>query len=405
MTYENMRGKTHTNTPYDVIVVGARCTGAPLAMLLARAGHRVLVLDGAVFPSDTLSTHWVLAPGVRLLREWGLLDAVVASGCPPVDRVWLDAEGLVLSGAPDTVTYAPRRYVLDALLVDAARAAGAEVREGVAVRDLLWSEGRVTGVTGRDVRGRQVWFEARMVVGADGRNSTVARRAVAEPTADLGALAATAYGYWADVPVCGAEIRIREGLGLSMWPTHDGLTTVAATLPRSVYGRGGAREAFAGALARVPEVRDRLAAGRAVGAVQGAQNLRNYFRRAWGPGWALAGDAGHHKDPIGARGISDAFTDAAGLFRALDDVLTGRLPEERALERFRARRDTGRAAAFAFVCRQAELGPLDGPFLARLKEAAGDPVATRELLGVFTGEQRLERYLSGARDSGAVSAG
>src|SRR5215475_7182449 len=120
---------------YDVVVVGARPAGAASAMLLARAGLRVLAVDRARFPSDTLSTHQVQLPGVALLRRWGLLDAVVASGAPPAARIRFDAGGAVLDGVlprhdgVDAI-YSPRRTVLDAILIDAARAAGAEVRHG-----------------------------------------------------------------------------------------------------------------------------------------------------------------------------------------------------------------------------------------------------------------------------------
>ncbi len=117
---------------YDVIVVGARCAGSPTAMLLARRGHRVLVVDRSTFPSDTVSTHLVHPPGVAALQRWGLLDRVLATGCPPIDTYAFDFGAFTLSGAPGTpeapVAYAPRRTVLDQVLVEAAAEAGAEVR-------------------------------------------------------------------------------------------------------------------------------------------------------------------------------------------------------------------------------------------------------------------------------------
>src|SRR5688500_3493576 len=114
------------------VVVGARCAGSPTAMLLARKGYRVLLVDRATFPSDTISTHLVHPPGLAALRRWGLLDAMVATGCPPIPAYAFDLGHLVISGSPnmdgEPVAYAPRRTVLDRLLVDAAAAAGAEVR-------------------------------------------------------------------------------------------------------------------------------------------------------------------------------------------------------------------------------------------------------------------------------------
>ena len=168
-----------TDRAHDVIVVGARCAGSPLAMLLARRGHRVLLVDRATFPSDTVSTHVIHPPGVAALRRWGLLDRVVATGCPPVGRYSFDLGPVALAGAPGTAddpyAYAPRRILLDKILVDAAAAAGAEVREGFTVEEVLVFDGRVTGVRGRDRSGRSIVERSRVVVGADGRNSLVAK--------------------------------------------------------------------------------------------------------------------------------------------------------------------------------------------------------------------------------------
>ena len=119
---------------YDAIVVGGRCAGAPTAMLLARRGYRVLVVDRARFPSDTLSTHVIHAPGVAALDRWGLLDTVVATGCPPIEHYSFDFGPIVIDGTTrpvegHTAAYAPRRTVLDAILTNAAAASGAIVRE------------------------------------------------------------------------------------------------------------------------------------------------------------------------------------------------------------------------------------------------------------------------------------
>ena len=164
---------------YDAIVVGGRCAGSPTAMLLARKGYKVLVVDRATFPSDTLSTHIVHPPGVASLRRWGLLDLVTSTGCPPIHTYAFDFGPFTISGAPGTdetpVAYGPRRTVLDKLLVDAAAEAGAEVMEGFTVEEVLTEDGRVTGVRGHGGRGGTVTERARVVVGADGRHSLVAR--------------------------------------------------------------------------------------------------------------------------------------------------------------------------------------------------------------------------------------
>src|SRR4051812_11286049 len=165
---------------YDAIVVGARCAGSPTAMLLARQGHRVLVVDRATFPSDTVSTHLIHAPGVAALARWGLLDRVTGTGCPAIESYSFDFGPFAITGRPHpadgvATAYAPRRTVLDKILVDAAADAGAEVREGFTVEEVLVEDGAVVGIRGHDAGGSPVVERARVVVGADGRNSHVVR--------------------------------------------------------------------------------------------------------------------------------------------------------------------------------------------------------------------------------------
>src|SRR5690349_18589654 len=143
------RGRQMPDQAYDVIVIGARCAGSPVAMLLARRGHRVLLVDRATFPSDTVSTHMIHPPGVACLRQWGLADRMAATGCPPIDRYAFDFGPVTLAGAPGAgdspAGYAPRRVLLDKLLVDAAAEAGAEVREAFTVEEVLAEDGRIVG--------------------------------------------------------------------------------------------------------------------------------------------------------------------------------------------------------------------------------------------------------------------
>src|ERR1700752_325166 len=165
-------------TTYEAIIVGARCAGSPTAMLLARKGYRVLVVDRATFPSDTVSTHVVQPLGVAALDRWGLLDRLAATGCPPIHTYAFDFGPFTISGSPGTadapVAYCARRTVLDKLLVDAAAEAGAEIREGFTVEEVLIEEGQVVGIKGRAKDGEAVTEHARLVVGADGRYSVVA---------------------------------------------------------------------------------------------------------------------------------------------------------------------------------------------------------------------------------------
>ena len=218
---------------YDAIVVGARCAGSPTAMLLARRGHRVLLVDRATFPSDTTSTHLVHPPGVASLERWGLLDSVVATGSPPIDTYAFDLGPFTISGAPGTdeapVAYAPRRTVLDKLLVDAASEAGAEVRERFTVESLVVEDGRVVGIRGHSKGGKTVTELARVVIGADGRYSLVADAVDAQEYNEKPQLQVSYYTYWSGLPMSGRfETTIRPGFGYAAWPTNDDLTLVIA---------------------------------------------------------------------------------------------------------------------------------------------------------------------------------
>jgi 2-polyprenyl-6-methoxyphenol hydroxylase-like FAD-dependent oxidoreductase len=220
---------------HDVIIVGARCAGSPTAMLLAQQGHRVLVVDRATFPSDTVSTHVLHPKAGAALQRWGLLDAVVATGCPAITTYHFDFGPITLSGTPASPeglpAYAPRRTVLDKILVDAAVAAGAEVREGFAVDEILVEDGVVVGVLGRDADGKLAEERAGVVIGADGRNSMVARAVQAPDYFTTPPLQFGAYSYWRDLPVDGFEIYIRPDRGMAAVATNGDETMLVVGWP------------------------------------------------------------------------------------------------------------------------------------------------------------------------------
>ncbi|GAA2795453.1 NAD(P)/FAD-dependent oxidoreductase [Saccharopolyspora taberi] len=384
---------------YDAVVVGARCAGAPLAMLLARAGRSVLLVDRARFPSDTMSAGLVLRPGIELLAQWGLLPELVASGCPPITRIGVETATTRLSGTPVdaggvALTFAPRRTVLDGLLIDGARAAGVEVREGFSVREVVVEDGVVRGVRGQYGDGPVVTARARIVIGADGRGSTIARAVRAPLVEDRGALAATSFGYWSGVPVDGAHAHVRGRMVASMWPTNDGLTVVSLTFPRADFTahREAAERNYLRWLRRVPAIADRLGTGRREGRLHTAAGLRNLFRRAHGPGWALAGDAGHHKDPVTAQGISDALTDASALAAAVHAGLDGVTSMDEALAGYESRRDAARRAMFEFTCRVASTRPFDTDRLLRAVAAHRD--RTGEFVSALAGAEPAAGFLA-----------
>ena len=194
-----------TGRRYDAIVVGARCAGSPTAMLLARKGYRVLLIDRARFPSDTVSTHLIHAPGVAALDRWGLLDRLVATGCPPITTYSFDFGPLTITGTPRTagetaVAYCPRRTVLDELLIGAASEAGAEVREGFTVSEPVFEDGVVVGIRGRTSGGSPVVERARVVIGADGAHSRVADAVRADRYHWKPMQAVAYYSYWSGIP-------------------------------------------------------------------------------------------------------------------------------------------------------------------------------------------------------------
>ena len=318
-------------TSWDVVVVGARVAGAATAMLLAREGLRVLCVDRSRYGSDTLSTHALMRGGVLQLQRWGLLGPLLASGTPPVRRTVFhysaDKVGVSIKPAAGVeALYAPRRTVLDALLVDAARQSGASVEFSTPVVDLLRDRsGATSGVVLQDRRGRSSRVErAGLVIGADGRESMVAT-AVQAPIEVTGRHAGGyLYGYWADLPTDGYEWFYSPGVTAGLIPTNGGLTCLFVGADPARIGHHGltTTQAFA-RLAEEVDLTDRLARASRVGSLRQIRRLpAGYLRQAYGPGWALVGDAGHWLDPMSTHGLTGALRDAELLSRA---VLSGDL--------------------------------------------------------------------------------
>jgi 2-polyprenyl-6-methoxyphenol hydroxylase-like FAD-dependent oxidoreductase len=359
---------------YDVIVVGARCAGSPAAMLLARRGYRVLVVDRARFPSDTVSTHLLHPPGVAALARWGLLERLVASGCPPIDTYAFDFGPFTIAGTPGIpeapVAYAPRRTVLDQLLVEAAAGAGAEVRQGFSVREVLVTEGRVTGIRGQGDDGRSVTEQARVVIGADGRHSLVARTVQPEHYHEKPPLLYAAYSYWSGLPMDGRfQTWIRPDRAFAAWPTHDDLTLVIGGWPQAEHGanRSDVEGHFLEMLELAPDFAARVAAATREAGFVGA-GVPNYFRRPYGPGWALVGDAGYNKDFITAQGMHDAFRDAELCATAVDESFSGARSFDDAMAAYQATRDAQVLPMYELTTQLATLQP-PPPELAQLLEA------------------------------------
>lgn len=327
---------------YDVIVIGARCAGSPTAMLLARAGYNVLLLDRATFPSDKLSTHYIQPMGVQYLEDWGLLERVVATGVPAIRTFSVFIGGAPVPTPPlERPAYCPRRYLLDSILVDAAVEAGAELRSGFRVEEVAMEGERVMGIAGRDREGNLTRESARFVVGADGHHSLVARAVRAPEYRQREALTGGYYSYFSGIEMEGAEVHISDRGGVLAFPTNDGRVCIAAGGPRSEFHayRADIEGRFFSILDASPLFAARVRAGKREERWMGTADVPNFFRKPWGDGWALVGDAGYMKDPVTGFGITDAFRDAGLLAKALDLALSGELPAAEALRGYQDRRD------------------------------------------------------------------
>lgn len=366
---------------FDAIVIGARCAGSATGMLLARKGHRVLVVDRATFPSDVVSTHFLWPHGTSYLNRWGLLDRVLAQ-TPSHTDIHLVNDGIPLTGSiPQDLLRqyfrqlhgddsgvvqrytSVRRRVLDTILVEAARQAGAEVREGFSVDELITEGNQVVGIRGRTREGTRVEERARIVVGADGRNSFVAR-ALKLPKYDE-RLKCT-FAYWTyvsgfDLKV--AHIHRRGRLGMAVVPTNFGqnMTLVWGPSEWSDSFRRNVEGNFQRGLDFVsPEIGELVRTqGRREERIYGTLDQAAYLRPLHGAGWVLVGDAECFKDQCTATGMTHAFRDAELVSSALDGWLSGQRSREEALQQYESRRRSQSAAAYYdYVCTLAEMRPL-----------------------------------------------
>jgi 2-polyprenyl-6-methoxyphenol hydroxylase-like FAD-dependent oxidoreductase len=387
---------------YDVIVVGARVAGAATAMLLARRGLRVLVVDRASFPSDTISSHQLQVPGGALLQRWGLLGTLAAAGTPPTRLVRFDAgAGLVLDGQFPACSgvdalYSPRRTLLDTILVEAARAAGAEVRENFRVTQLTASGGRVTGIRGAARGGPAVAETADLVIGADGKRSLVAGAVGARRYHEQPVRSFASYSYWAGVPVSGGELYQRPGRAVAVFPTNDELTMVYAAAPMTEFAaaRADLEGHYLRTLDLCGDLGERVRSGARAERLRTTPDQPNTFRCSHGPGWALAGDAGVVMDSVSAQGMTNALRDASYLSAAVAAGLGGSQPLAQALRDHQRRRDRAIRGMYDFTLRLAAFPaatPIQRRFLAAV---AADQRQTDRFLGALAGIIPPEDYFT-----------
>jgi 2-polyprenyl-6-methoxyphenol hydroxylase-like FAD-dependent oxidoreductase len=348
---------------FDAIVVGARCAGSPTAMLLARKGYRVLAVDRATFPSDTVSTHILHPLGVAALSRWGLLDRFTATGCPPIHTYTYDFGPFTIAGAPGTtqapVGYCPRRTILDKLLVDAAAQSGVEVRESFTVEEVLIEDGRAVGIKGHSKDGKSTTERARIVIGADGLRSVVADAVRPDSYEEKPILLAAYYSYWSGLPMDGRfETYIRDKRGFGVAPTHDGLTMIIVGWPYAEFAecKKDIEGNYLKTIALAPAFADRLRGAKRETRFVGAA-VPNYFRKPYGPGWALVGDSGYNRDFITGQGMMDAFLDAELCVAALDKAMSGAQPFDAAMSEYQHARDGRVKPMYDFTCNLATLEP------------------------------------------------
>ncbi len=389
---------------YDTIIVGSRMAGAPTAMLLARKGRRVLVVDRAAFPSDVLSGHTIQPVGMARLARWGLLERVLATEVPLSSNVRFDFGPIVLEGRPvpiDGIDSAAciRRTIIDPLLTDAAAEAGAEVRLGTAITELVRSGGRIVGVRGHGPDGEPFEARASVVVGADGARSFVARSVGAEMLVHRPATTSTVYSYWRGLPVDGIELAARPARFHVAAPTNDGLTLVAQQFPvgHDAVFQGRTADAFDESLADLPDLAERLHAAERVERFRFARIADSFIRRSHGSGWALAGDASCHKDPVTAQGMGDALRDAELLADAIDEGLATGSTEglDTALARYQAVRDEQVRPMFDHTANLADLEAPPPPEMMELIAAlAGQPGQISRFLGIVAGTVAVPDFFS-----------
>jgi len=403
---------------YDAIIVGARCGGAPTAMLLARRGFKVLLVDKATFPSDSISTHIVWPHGAEMLGRWGLLPRLVDTGVPPIcRRMTFDVGPFALHGTiPDANNglggFCPRRTVLDNLLVHAAAESGAEVREGFTVDDLLAPDDAVEGIRGHTNGTQPIEERARIVIGADGVHSFVAR-AVRAPEYDRQPVGACCYySYFNGVEQHDLELYVRDHHAFGGAPTNDGLHLVMVNWPAGDFAavRSDVEACVWRALESAPEFAARVRAGRRQEKWYGTAGVPGFFRKPYGKQWALVGDASYNRDPITAQGISDAFIDAEMLVEALGHWLSGQGTFEELLAAHEAARNERVRPMYEFTTHLATLEPPPPEMRALFGALRGNQDATNAFLSAITGaipiadfmsSENVDRIMAAAKDVGA----
>jgi flavin-dependent dehydrogenase len=388
---------------YDVIIIGARCAGASTALLLARRGYKVLLLDRATFPSDMpFSNHYIHQIGAARLRRWGLLEKLAATGCPPIRTNYWNYGAFTLIGSPPPAesgvaeAYAPRRKFLDPLLVEAAVSAGAELRDGFSVQELVWENEQVTGIRGRPRNGTTVTEKAHVTIGADGMFSLVARSVNAPEYNNKPPLEGSWYSYWSGVKLDGWHLWIRPHRVIFGFPTNENLTLIGVAFAARDLAAARSdieRQYLHNIAEHAPDLEGLMRSGRRESRFVGGA-IPAHMRKPYGPGWALVGDAGYQKDPCTASGITDAFGSAELLADALDAGLSGRQPLLQALAGYEQKRNDAELPYYELTAQLATFEP-PPPEMQQLLAALADNLEQRRRwFGVLAHTVPVQEFFS-----------
>lgn len=386
---------------YDAIVVGARCAGSPTALLLARKGYKVLLADRSTFPSDmAFSNHFVHQAGSAALKRMGLLERLAATNCPPITEDHFDYGAFSLCGAVPAVdgvntAFAPRRIKLDPMLAAAAMESGAELRDGFSVQELLWDKDQVAGIRGKYL-GSTITERARIVIGADGMFSMVAKAVQAPEYKAQAGLEGSWYAYWSGMPMKGWHLWLRPNRVIFAYNTNDNLTLIGVAFPaREIEEvRKNVEKHHSETISQyVPELAERMRSNRRESHFVGGI-IPYYMRRPYGPGWALVGDAGYQKDPCTASGITDAFRSAEWLAEAIDAGFSGRQSLEQALAAYEEKRNRSETAYFDLTTQLAALAPPPPDVAALLAELEHNPEQRGRFFSMLAHGVPVEEFFS-----------
>lgn len=391
---------TSTAEHADVIVVGARCAGSATAIPLAKAGHRVIALDRAKFPSDTLSTHLLFAGGVSELKALGALERVEQTDAPRLPAAFMAAKDMEVSAGysrtREGIDYglSVRRPAVDMALVETAREAGAEVREKTKVTGLLHEGDRVAGVRAAGPDGEEYELRAKLVVGADGRRSSVAKWVGAdEPYRTMPNRRACVFAYWKDGRPewrsIAAQWREGEQLGTA-FPCDGGLVLVLLMPPVEdgpAY-RADPEGEYLRAVDALPALRERLRGCELASKIRMSTDHPAFFRRSSGPGWALPGDAGHFKDPVTAQGMRDALRYGRRLGERVAIALDDPARLDRALRAWEREREDDCLEIYQWTNLLARAEPLNPVEAELYRDMSRAPGRAQPMVDLFSRQKR-----------------